>query len=204
MKGQKVNYVGVVAAGLVGLAVFLTAILLLTGGEDDAPPVNIVAPEAKPGQAGEPAPRPDIMVQVSGEVVFPGVYAMESGDRLIDAIAAAGGIAPNADLSGVNLSKRVQDETRYHIPAMGEATPVVAREMTSAAKDSGGLIDLNTAQDNELQTLPGIGPSLAGAILAYREDNGPFSSVDDVDKVPGIGPKTLDSIRPLVTVSGRP
>ena len=127
---------------------------------------------------------------------------MEPDDRVIDAIAAAGGNGPNADLSGINLSKRLQDEARYHVPAIGESAS--GFHSPAAAGQSRGLIDLNTATSGELETLPGIGPSLAGAIIAFREDNGPFIAVDDLDNVPGIGPKTLGLIRPLVRVSGPP
>ena len=199
MSGQGVRYVAAGIAGLAGLALFIASVALLTRS-DDAAPVRIIAPTAAPASK----PVPDIKVQVSGEVMFPGVYAMNSGDRVIDAIAAAGGIGPNADLSGIHLSKRVQDEARYHVPAMGESTPVIPVAAASTAEESGGLIDLNTAQAHELETLPGIGRSLASAIVAYREDNGPFTAIDDVDDVPGIGLKTLDAIRPLVTVSGGP
>ena len=197
MSGQKARYVGAAVVGLAGLAMFVAALVLLTGGED-AGPVSVVAPTPLP--VGKPLP--DIKVQVSGEVMFPGVYAMNSGDRVIDAIAAAGGTVPDADLSGINLSRRVQDEAHYHVPAIGEANSAALVAAASGSEGSSGPIDLNTAQAHQLETLPGIGRSLAGAIVAYREDNGPFSFVDDVDNVPGIGPKTLDAIRPLVTVSG--
>lgn len=200
MNGQAVRYVGAGIAGLAGLALVVAAVVLLTRS-DDASPVRIVAPESTiAADAGA-----NIKVQVSGEVMLPGVYTMSPGDRMIDAISAAGGASSKADLSGLNLSKRVQDEARYHIPAIGESTPApsMAAE-ASAAAEGGGLIDLNTAQARELETLPGIGPSLASAIVAYREDNGPFAAVDDVDNVPGIGPKTLNAIRQLITVSGGP
>ena len=199
MSSQRVRYVGAAAVGLAGLAMFVAALLLLTRGED-AEPVSIIAPP--PAPAGKPLS--DIRVQVSGEVMVPGVYAMNSGDRVIDAIAAAGGTAPDADLSSINLSRRVQDEAHYHVPAIGEATPAVPVAPGRAAGEGDGPIDLNTAPAHELETLPGIGRSLAGAIVAYREDNGPFSSIADVDNVPGIGPKTLDAIRQLVTVTGQP
>ncbi len=198
MSGQTARYVGAGVAGIAGLALVIAAIVLLTRS-NEAAPVRIIAPET--ASAIEPAPV--LKVQVSGEVMFPGVYSMNPADRVIDAIAAAGGNSPNADLSGINLSKRVQDEARYHIPAIGESTSALYARPAGSEQGS-GLIDLNTAPSRELETLPGIGPSLAGAIIAYREDNGPFAAVDDVDSVPGIGPKTLDSIRQLVTVSGAP
>ena len=197
MSGQAVRYIGAGIAGLAGLALVIAAVALLTRS-DDAAPVRIVAPEA----AAVTERAAEIKVQVSGEVMFPGVYGLNPGDRVIDAIAAAGGIGPNADLSGLNLSKRVQDEARYHVPAIGDFTSAFYPRAANPGDQSSGLIDLNTAQSRELETLPGIGPSLANAIIVYREDNGPFAAVDDVDNVPGIGPKTLDSIRQLVTVSG--
>ena len=207
MNRQAVRYIGAGIAGLAGLALVIAAVMLLTRS-DDAAPVRIVAPEAttlRQAQDGREGEAAGIKAQVSGEVMFPGVYALNPGDRVIDAIAAAGGIRPNADLSGINLSKRVQDEGRYHVPAFGESTPAItAQAIASAANKGDGLIDLNTAQSDELERLPGIGPALASAIVAYREGNGPFAAIDDVDKVPGIGPKTLDAIRPLVTVSSGP
>ena len=201
MSGQAVRYVGAGIAALAGLALLISAVLLLTRSEDTAP-VTIVAPEAETTAAGKSGA--DIKVQVSGEVMFPGVYPMNPDDRVIDAIAAAGGASANGDLSGLNLSKRVQDEARYHVPAIGEAAPAVSVAAASAAEDGDGLLNLNTAGARDLETLPGIGPSLANAIVTYREGNGPFAAIDDVENVPGIGPKTLDAIRPLVTVSGSP
>ena len=202
MNGQAVRYVGAGIAALAGLALLIAAVLLLTRS-DAAAPVTIVAPEAEAAASGKAGA--DIKVQVSGEVMFPGVYPMNPNDRVIDAIAAAGGAGPNGDLSGLNLSKRVQDEARYHVPAIGEAAPDGSVAAAGAvAEEGGGLIDLNSAGARELETLPSIGQSLASAIVAYREENGPFAAVDDVDNVHGIGPKTLDAIRPLVTVSGGP
>ena len=151
MSGQGVRYVAAGIAGLAGLALVIAAIALLTRS-DDATPVSIVAPTAAP--ASKPAP--DIKVQVSGEVMFPGVYSMSPDDRVIDAIAAAGGNGPNADLSGINLSMRVQDEARYHVPAIGEYAPVTYVSAANSGQ-SNRQIDLNTAPSSELELLPGIG-----------------------------------------------
>ena len=200
MSGQAARYVAAGIAGLAGLALVIAAVVLLTRS-DDVAPVSIVAPES----VAVSRPASSIKVQVSGEVMFPGVYALNPGDRVIDAIAAAGGAGPDADLSGLNLSKRVQDEARYHVPAIGESTPAMTAQATaSAANKGGGLIDLNTASARELEALPNIGPVMAGRIIAHRDANGPFANIDDVMNVPGIGPKTLDAIRQMVTVSGRP
>ena len=209
MSGQAVRVGGAALALLAAVALAAGAVALLTGG-DDAAQVRIVAPE--PTAAATPAAT-DIRVQVSGAVMSPGVYAMNNGDRVMDAIAAAGGVDPGADLSGINLALRVQDEAHYHVPTVGETPPPSPAGASSTSPRTGGrgtnfttnlLIDLNTASAQGLESLPGIGPVMAGRIVAHREVNGPFAAVDDVQDVPGIGPKTLESIRSLVTVSGEP
>ena len=209
MSGQAVRVGGAALALLAAVALAAGAVVLLTGG-DDAAQVRIVAPE--PTAAAAPAAT-DIRVQVSGAVMSPGVYAMNNGDRVMDAIAAAGGVDPGADLSGINLALRVQDEAHYHIPTVGETPPPSPAGASSTSPRAGGrgtssttnlLIDLNTASAQGVESLPGIGPVMAGRIVAHREVNGPFAAVDDIQDVPGIGPKTLESIRSLVTVSGRP
>lgn len=217
MSGQAVRVVGAALAAVSALAV-LAAVLLLAGRGCDREPVRILAPGAAGGGgavgvggAATPAAAGGSKAQISGAVVSPGVYPVGPGDRLLDLVAAAGGFTPLADVSGVNLSIRVKDETRYHIPALAEAGGgdagaaegdggrAVDREPT--AGDGGGRLDLNAATARELESLPGIGPALAGAIVAYREANGPFGEVDELDAVPGIGPKTLENIRPLVTAA---
>ena len=194
------------AVGLV-----IAGVVLLAGG-DDVAPVLIVAPDPTAAPLQVP---PELRVNVSGAVMSPGVYEMSNGDRVMDAIAAAGGVQANADLAYINLARRVQDESHYHIPLVGESPPPAppksstlgnssyAQSPAQSSSPSVSLIDLNTASAQELETLPNIGPVMAGRIIAHRDANGPFTSVDDVENVPGIGPKTLDSIRPLVTVAGR-
>ena len=206
----KVASAGLLMLGALALAV--AAVVLLAGG-DDAAPVVIVAPEptAIPEQS-----LPRIRVHVSGAVMSPGVYEMNDGDRVLDAIAYAGGVQPNGDLASINLAQRVQDEAQYHIPQSGESTAVHNsapaqrasipndRAPLAGGRASPSLIDLNTATARELELLPSIGPTMAERIIAYRETNGPFASIDDVENVPGIGPKTLESIRPMATVAGSP
>ena len=195
---------------LAAVGLVIAGVVLLAGG-DDVAPVLIVAPEptAAPEQIS-----PKISVHVSGAVMSPGVYEMSDGDRVMDAIAAAGGVQANADLASINLARRVQDESHYHIPPVGESPPPVPSNSSAPVSSSDAqtpaqssslsvsLIDLNTASAQELETLPNIGPVMAGRIIAHREANGPFTSVDDAENVPGIGPRTLESIRPLVTVAG--
>ena len=196
MSGQAVRYVGAAVAGLAALALVVAAVVLVTR-DDETAPIRIVAP----APTGVTEPTTEIKVQVSGEVMFPGVYRVKVDDRVIDAVAAAGGITPNADISGINLSRRVKDEAHYHVPGVGEAPNGPSSPTSSPGQQSGGLIDLNAATARELEILPAIGPSLAAAIVSYRDENGPFGTVDEVEDVPGIGPKTLEAIRRLVSVS---
>ena len=143
-----------------------------------------------------PAAEATLQVYVSGAVRAPDVYALNQGDRLADAIAAAGGATQDADLVAVNLSARVKDEDHWHIPAMGETPPTSSVQGTSPS----GKIDINSADMELLKALPRIGEVKAQAIISYREANGSFSSVEDLIDVPGIGPVTLEEIRDLVEV----
>ena len=200
MSGQTVRIVGAGLAAIAALALVIAAVLLFVRSDDTAP-IRIIAPEVT--ETPETAVS-DVKVQISGEVMFPGVYRVDTDDRVIDAVVAAGGLSQDADISGVNLSRRVQDEAHYHIPASDEQPPIAQSQRRESTSVEAGLINLNTASAHDLEVLPGIGPSLAAAIVSYRDDNGPFDSVDGVDKVPGIGARTLDAIRSLVTVSGSP
>ena len=203
MRGQVTRAVAAGLALLGAMAIAVAAVMLMTG-DDDTAPVLVVAPEATASPA---TVAPDIRVQVSGAVVSPGVYTLKDGDRVMEAVTAAGGVRPGANLSALNLARRVQDEAHYYIPFIGE-TPAATLEVPSVSgqsqSDRGGssLVDINTAAALELETLPGIGPVMAVRIITYREDNGPFSSTGDLSKVAGIGPKTLESVLPLVKVSG--
>lgn len=145
----------------------------------------------------------ELYVHVSGAVRRPGLYRMKSGARVVDAVAAAGGFTRKADSAGVNLARPVTDGEQLHIAAEGDAA-----ESPSAGRDGGGsagaashgLVNLNTADSGALETLPRIGPALASRIIAWREQNGRFTSVDDLLAVPGIGAKLLEGLRDAVTV----
>jgi competence protein ComEA len=134
-----------------------------------------------------------IFVHVLGQVARPGLYELRDGDRVVDAISAAGGLTPEAEPAGVNLARLLSDGEQLAVPAIGEvaggAAPGVA---------SDGRVDLNTADVAALDTLPRIGPAMAQRIIDWRESNGPLKSVDDLLAVSGIGSKTVDALRPLV------
>lgn len=150
-----------------------------------------------------------LVVQASGAVIRPGVYRLTADGRVDDLVRAAGGLAPDADPDRVNLAAPVVDGERVWIPHRGEAKPP---EVVAGAGGGGGgagsvpgpaspaIVDLNTATAEQLDTLPGVGPATASAILAYRDQHGPFSAVDDLLEVRGIGDAKLEQIRPLAKV----
>ena len=146
-----------------------------------------------------------LVVEVRGEVKAPGVVSLSPGARLQDAIAAVGGLSNDADLATVNLARRLRDGELVVIlalPAPG-STPVlpsVGIDDVVPAEDSRARINLNSATAEELEDLPSIGEVIAARIIAYREQNGPFRSVDDLIHVEGISDRTIDEIRNLVTV----
>ncbi|MBI3649142.1 MAG: ComEA family DNA-binding protein [Actinobacteria bacterium] len=193
---------------LAGLVVVLAVTLGGTGlwyARSLPKPVEIGAPSPSVGAAGapvatSPSPSPTtIVVDVAGEVRRPGVYEFTEGQRVIDALKAAGGPKGDANLAALNLAAPLADGSQVLVPASAPTGGTGAG--TSSSSTTGTtLIDVNTADATQLEELPGIGEVLAGAIIKYREDNGPFASVDELDNVSGIGPATLADIRDLVTV----
>ena len=145
-----------------------------------------------------------IYVQVSGAVRHPGVYQLARGARVFEALDAAGGAAADADTEAINLAAVVSDGARIVVPRVGEAPaagPGVVGDSGSGGGGQGGAaapISLSTADAAALDSLPGIGPATAAAIIAYREEHGPFQSVDELENVSGIGPATMARVRDLV------
>ena len=145
------------------------------------------------------------VVHVDGAVSFPGVHELTAGARVVDAIEAADGLLPQADRSRLNLAAPLSDGQRVWVPAIGEEEPAVVDMagglVTSVSGDSsGGLVNVNTSDLAGLERLPGIGPSIAGAIIRHREEHGPFGRIEDLLGVPGIGPARLEQLKPLVAV----
>ena len=137
--------------------------------------------------------RATILVHVLGAVVSPGLYELREGDRVVDAIALADGLAEGADDTGINLARPLSDGEQLMVPVVGAAP-------TGGQAAGDGRVNLNTADVAALDTLPRVGPALAERIIAWREANGGFSSVDDLLDVSGIGDATLEGLRELVTV----
>lgn len=146
------------------------------------------------------SPATSVLVHVAGAVVRPGVYELPAGARVADAIAAAGGAAADGDPDLVNLAAPVVDGQRLSVPRIGDTVAPDPGPASTASAAPAGPIDVNSAGPAELETLPGIGPATAAAIVRHREQNGPFPSVDALLDVPGIGPAKLDAFRSLVTV----
>ncbi|MEK1828244.1 helix-hairpin-helix domain-containing protein [Priestia megaterium] len=135
------------------------------------------------------------MVDIKGAVQKPGVYQLPKDARVKDALAQAGGATKEADLRQLNLASKLQDEMAVYIPAAGEEIPPsspVSSISSSGTSNDQPLVNINTANTDELQTLNGIGPSKASAIVSYREENGLFQTVEDLGQVSGIGEKSLE------------
>ncbi|HTE04182.1 MAG TPA: ComEA family DNA-binding protein [bacterium] len=147
-----------------------------------SPPVRFVEP---------PLPT-ELVVQVDGEVARPGLYRVTRGSRVEDAIQGAGGATAQADLSAVNRARMLRDGDRVTVPALLPASP--------AGGSPGRVLDINTATAADLEALPGIGPVLAGRIVAYRSRHGPFQRLEELLQVEGIGPRLLQQLRSAVIV----
>ncbi|HFI0236813.1 TPA: helix-hairpin-helix domain-containing protein [Streptococcus suis] len=144
-----------------------------------------------------------LVVDVKGAVAKPGLYTLEEGSRVNDAVEAAGGLTSQADPKSINLAQKLSDEAVVYVASKDENISVVASTTASSAMSQEGnesKVNLNTATEADLQTISGIGAKRAADIIAYREANGGFKSVDDLNNVSGIGDKTMESIRPYVTV----
>jgi competence protein ComEA len=172
------------------------AVVRVTG---DAVPASTPSPAdvvPLPTPGGAP-----VFVHVVGQVRHPGLVRLESGARLADALRKAGGPTRRADLARVNLARLVADGEQIFVPRPGQAPPVAQPGPAGGAAASPGPsapVDLNTADEAALDALPGVGPVIAGRIVAWRQEHGRFTSVEELTEVSGIGDATLDRLRPLV------
>lgn len=143
-----------------------------------------------------------IIVDVKGGVRHPGVYALEDGDRLIDAINAAGGYTPEADSRLLNHAMKLADELLIYVPLVGEE-PIegdASLIMSGDLQVDDGAININTASESELMTISGIGPAKAAAIIQYRDEHGSFSAPESLMEISGIGQKTYDKLKDQIKV----
>lgn len=177
------------------MAVVLTGVLLLQLRRPQAagPIMDSITPAPSPEPTVTPRP---LRVYVSGAVNNPDVYTVPPDSIAKDALLAAGGPVPDADLDRINLAAPLADGEHVYVPAVGEENLPVRSVSGIPVLDK---VDINTASGAELEELPGIGPSLAQRILDYREANGPFVTIEDIVNVSGIGPATYENLKDLIT-----
>lgn len=186
---------GAGAAVLLVLGAVAGGVVQQVAGSVGPPPVSVTA-EAVDPVASDAA----LVVDVQGAVVEPGVYRLPAGARVLDALARAGGAAEGAAPGGLNLARPVVDGEQLLVPTEEEVEAAATAAPGVVGGAPGGLVSLNRADGPALETLPRVGPALAGAILAHREEHGPFTAVEQLDDVPGIGPALLAQLTPLVTL----
>lgn len=195
------------AVALGAVAVAALAVVVVSRPSAPPPP-EVRIPLAEPAAVPSPPPTPrsEVVVHVAGAVARPGLYVLAQPARVADAIDAAGGVVADTDLTRVNLAGLLGDGERLWIPATGEEAvplPVAgdgggASGGTGGGSQAGALVDVNSADAATLETLPGVGPATAAAIISHRDQHGPFRAVDDLIAVSGIGPAKLAAIRDLV------
>jgi competence protein ComEA len=183
---------------VVGLVVFFVIYTILKRPEPTSPPLAITLQPRPTAESPTPTPA-TINVYVTGAVKKPDVYALSLNSIVKDAITAAGGATADADLDRINLATRLADQMEVYVPRQGEAEPP-APPNGSAPDAAGAKININTASAEELDKLPGIGPSIAKAIIDYRTKNGSFKQIEDINDVKGIGDALFEKIKDQITV----
>ncbi|WP_323741458.1 ComEA family DNA-binding protein [Pseudoclavibacter sp. VKM Ac-2867] len=202
--GAAIVLVLVVLAGAITLAALRPTPSL--GALGEVSPTESLQLSATEPPAGEPSSEGSttLLVHVVGAVTSPGVYEVPLTARVVDAIAAAGGLAGDADPSLLNMARTLVDGEQLRVPRIGEAAsePVAGGAGPAGAGGAagGGLVNLNTASAAELEELPRIGPAMSSRIIDHREQNGGFGAVEELKEVAGIGDATYEGLVDLVTV----
>lgn len=191
-------YIGAVAAaiivsGFVYITFFATASqpALILNTDPYTPSIITIIEE----EEELPIPPQSVVVFISGEVNYPSVFELDYGARVVDVLELAGGATQYADLNRINLAAFISDEQHIIIPAFGQEL-----QQEEQAATTSNLININTASLSMLTTLPGIGPVIGQNIIDHREQNGPFSSIDQIQNVNRIGPTIFNNIESLITV----
>ena len=146
-----------------------------------------------------------IYVDIKGAVKVPGIYQLKNQQRIWDALALAGGVSEEADTTQVNYAQKVKDQMIIYVPKKGEPVPQsleTLQESALAQQNQEGKINLNTATEAELQTISGIGAKKAQEIIRFRDEQGPFKTVEELKNVSGIGEKTVERLKDMLTVTG--
>jgi competence protein ComEA len=193
-----------------GYLILGAVLILITGGvigyltprpQKTSAPIVVSTPLPTPTLPPTRTP-PPIRVYVSGAVRQPAVYEFPRGSIIQDAVSAAGGPADDADLDQINLALELQDQQQIHVPRQGESNPppAVSGGGSGSGETTGTPININTATAAELEMLPGIGSKRAQQIVEYREANGPFATIEEIQNVQRIGPATFEGFKVLITV----
>lgn len=153
----------------------------------------------------EPPQVTTVLVDVKGAVKQPGVYPLTTEERIIDALTIAGGITDEADTKLINYAQKLQDEMVIYIPKQGEepspeAVATQAQPTSTTSQTTTTTVNLNTADETQLMTIPGIGPAKAASIISYRTEQGNFTTIEDVKKISGIGDKTFEKLKDYISV----
>ena len=182
-----------------GIAVLVSAFGAHGSIRSIAPPAASAASAASAatGAARSSSTGATIYVHILGAVAKPGLYLLTDGDRAVDLIAASGGFIDTADRSGLNLARPLVDGEQIVVPNMGEAPAAGAAPGPATA---GGRVNINTADETALETLPRVGPAMAKRIIDWRTKNGRFTALEDLMSVTGVGEKTFDSLKDLLTL----
>ncbi|MEM5145424.1 helix-hairpin-helix domain-containing protein [Enterococcus faecalis] len=146
-----------------------------------------------------------IYVDIKGAVKVPGIYQLKNQQRIWDALALAGGVSEEADTTQVNYAQKVKDQMIIYVPKKGESVPQSLETLQGSApaqQNQEEKINLNTATEAELQTISGIGAKKAQEIIRFRDEQGPFKTVEELKNVPGIGEKTVERLKDMLTVTG--
>jgi len=182
------------------IAFIIVAIMIVAGGAllltSTPPPVQITINPPEPTATDSPTATPEpILVYITGEVSEPEqTLTLPHDSRVQDAIDAAGGLTEDADLERVNLAGLLRDGDQVHVPASGDAAAAAI-----PTPSGGTLIFINSATQEELETLPGVGPAMAARIIEHREANGDFTSFEDLDAVSGVGPAMIENLQDLIS-----
>jgi competence protein ComEA len=185
--------IGVYAAiGVVLLLLGIRAVRDADPAEPGSADAGVQLGTAPVGSGGAAASDGDVVVHVAGAVADPGVYRLPAGSRVADALERAGGPGERAEPDSINLAARLADGQQVVVP---ERTPAAAGASSATATPAEGPISLGSADQADLETIEGIGPVTAADILAYRDEHGGVSSIDQLDEISGIGPATIEALR---------
>lgn len=197
-------FIGLILLVAIGVYYFIH----LEGGGGGTQVSNEWIEEELPMDSNEPQPleleenpqeEENLVVDVKGAIKSPGVYEMKLGDRVIDVIEQAGGLHENADSNNINFAMKLVDEMVLYIPIVGEE--LTPEPTVGGVQNQGdGKVNLNKASEAELQTLTGVGPAKATAIIEYRDQNGGFKKVEEIMEISGIGEKTFEKFKDQITV----